>query len=255
MSEEKNSWISRINPIDLLVIIILLFAVGSYIYKPRTSTYGGNQMYSAIQDHQRLDSRGFIVEGTVEGTFLWDGSQFSEKGILLPSTSGRLRLRKPDGETVVIGGERAYIEDVAASSIQINPVDDYLAVFYIEPLSFEQYSDLASYLESLKSDLKADHLYLDLEVAVDSEMTPSEREMVVNQLNSLYLMRDRYLSRAESTGFVINIVKGEVSEIGMLKIDEGRVSTNRIRAYAGYHETPPSVIPSDSVIVSASELL
>jgi hypothetical protein len=256
MLDRKKGRIFGINVVDLLVVLIILFAVVSYISKPVDKpVYKGNQMYSAIQDHQRLDSRGFLVEGEIEGTFLWDNTPFKEVGILLPSTSGRLRLRKENGDIVVVGGERAYVEDVAASTIKITPIDNYLVVFYLDPLTFDSYGELLSHFESIKTEMDAEHLYLDVEIAVDSPMTPSERERIVNQLNAMYLARDKYLSRTETTGFVINIIKGEVGELGTLSIAQDKVTTNRIRAYAGYKEEPQREFPSEYHVVSATDLL
>jgi hypothetical protein len=256
MFDRDRGRILGINLVDLLVVLILLFGLLSYISKPSDEqTYRGNQMYSAIQDHQRLDSRGFLVEGEVNGTFLWDNTPFNEVGILLPSTSGRLRLRKADGEIVVIGGGRAYVEDVAASSIKITPVDKFLVVFYLEPLSFESYSELVTHFQTIKMKMGADHLFLDVEIAVDSLATPSEREPIVNRLNAMYLARDKYLSRTDAQGFVINIIKGEVDEFEGLPLSDEKVTTNRIRAYAGYNDLPKKEFPPDFHIVSAGKLL
>jgi hypothetical protein len=256
MLDRKRGRILGINVVDLLVVLIVFFALFTYISKPSDEqTYKGNQMYSAIQDHQRLDSRGFLVKGEVTGTFLWDNSPFHEEGILLPSTSGRLRLRKVNGDIVVVGGERAYVEDVAASSIKITPLDNYLVVFYLEPITFGGYSELISHFNSIKEKMEADHLYLDVEIAIDSSMPPSEREIIVNQLNSMFLARDKYLSRTESTGFVVNIIKGEVEELAAISINEGKVTTNRVRAYAGYQEKPKTDFPAGYVVVSAKELI
>lgn len=255
MLDRNRGRIFGINIVDLLVAILIVFAIGSYISKPsQENVYKGNQMYSAIQSHQRLDSRGFLVEGDIEGTFLWDNSPFHEVGIILPSTAGRLRLRKKNGDVVVIGGGRAYTEDVAANRIDIKPVDNYLVVFYIDPLSFETYGEFVSHFEDVKESMNADHLYLDIEVAVDSPMSPSERESIVNQLDAMYLSRDRYLSRTEPGGFTINVLKAEVTELATLSIPEGKVATDRMRAYAGYSEEPNIELSEEYHVVSAAEL-
>jgi hypothetical protein len=255
MLDRKKGRILGVNLIDLLVVLIVIFALVSYISKPDTSEYKGNQMYVAIQDFQRLDSRGFLVEASVTGTYLWDDTPFQEKGILLPSTSGRLRLRTADGTIIVVGGERAYLEDVAASLISMDPMDNYLVVFNLDSKTFESYSELITYLESIKTDVEADRLYLDIEIAVDSPMTPAERQLIVNELNSLYLVKSDYLSRTETTGFVMNFIKGELSEIATISVPQGRVSTNRIRLYAGYETEPEIEFPDEYHVVSAKDLL
>ncbi len=243
--------LKKINPVDLIVLLIIVFAAVSYISKPSEPIYRGNQMYIAIQDFQRLDSRGFLVEAEVKGTYLWDGSAYSQKGLLLPSTAGRLRLKTPKGDIVVIGGERAYLEDVAASQINMTPVDNYLVMFDLDSKSFESFSDFTSYIEGVKRELKAERLYLDVEIAIDSVMTPVERQIVVNELTAIYLVRSNYLPRTESQGFVINLNKAEITELAKLSIPEGRIATNRMRAYAGYQSKPAIDLSTGYYLVSA----
>jgi hypothetical protein len=255
MFDRKRGRILGINVLDLLIIIIVVFAVASYISKPDESVCRGNQMYSCIQDFQRLDSRGFLVAGNITGTYLWDETPFQESGIILPSTLGRLRLRKSNGDIVVIGGERAYLEDVAASLIEMKQIDNYLVVFDMDSKSFESYDALLAYLESVKDKNGADHLYLDVEVAVDAPMTPSERQGITNDLSGMFLVRSTHFSRTEAEGFVMNFVKGELSELAKLNIPDGNIRTNRMRAYAGYSEEPNIEFPGNYHVVDAQGLL
>jgi len=256
MMDLRRGRVLGVSVVDILVLLILAFGVASYVLKPSgENAFRGNQMYTAIQTHQRLDSRGFLVEGEVKGTYLWDNTPFDERGLILPSTGGRLRLRKRSGEVFVIGGERAYVEDVAASLIRMWPVDSYLITFYLEPQSFETYEELIAYLSSVKSEMRAEHLYLDVEIAFNAPLSPAERESVVNSLSSMYLVKSTYLSRAEPTGFVVNFVKAEVGEMAELPVGDARVSTSRIRAFAGYAAEPEVELPQGSHLVSARELL
>lgn len=253
--DRKRGRIFGINLIDAFIIFIVIFGIGSYISKPSDeNVYRGNQMYSAIQDHQRLDSRGFLVEGVIEGIYLWDRTPFKETGIILPSSAGRLRLRNANGDVFVIGGEQAYIEDVAASSINLKPIDNYLVLFNIDSLTFDDYPGLITYLRSIKNNMQADHLYLDIEIAVDSDKTPSEKEMITNQMKTIYLVRDTYLSRTEPGGFVINILKGEVDELANLSIDSMKLTTGRARAYAGYEQKPDRELEEGYHLISSTEV-
>ncbi|GBE17643.1 hypothetical protein BMS3Abin16_00228 [archaeon BMS3Abin16] len=255
MFDRMRGRVLGVNIVDLLVVLIVVFAVFSYVSKPDESTYGGNQMYSAIQDFQRLDSRGFFVEAEINGTYLWDNTPFKKSGLLLSSSGGRLRLKTTDGTIYVIGGERAYLEDVAASSIKMEPVDSYLVVFNLDEGSYDGFSDLLAYLESVKSEMNADHFYVDVEIAVDAPMTPAERQVVYNEFTGLYLVRNNYFSRTEPDGFVMNLVKAELGELSGLSIPPGKITTGRIRAFAGYASEPEQDFPGDYHIVAASDLL
>ncbi len=255
MIDRKRGRVLGINIVDLLVLIIVVFAVLSYVSKPDESVYQGNQMYSAIQDFQRLDSRGFFVKADINGTYLWDNTPFKESGLLLTSSGGRLRLKTEDGTIYVVGGERAYLEDVAASSIKMEAVDNYLVVFNIGEGSYEGFNELVAQLERVKSEMNADHLYIDIEIAVDASMTPSERQVVNNEVATLYLVRNNYFSRTEPEGFVMNLVKAELSELKNLSIPPGKVTTGKIRAFAGYTSLPEQDFTDDYHIVTASDLL
>ncbi len=92
MFDRMRGRVLGINIVDLLVLIIVVFAVLSYVSKPDESIYGGNQMYSAIQDFQRLDSRGFFVKAEINGTYLWDNTPFKESGLLQAAGSGLKQL-------------------------------------------------------------------------------------------------------------------------------------------------------------------
>lgn len=256
MFDRKKGRLFGINLIDLLVLLIIVFGIVSYLSRPTAPVYQGNQMFVAIQDFQRYDSRGFLVEAEVNGTFLWDETPFSEKGLLLSSSGGRLRLKKQDGTVIVFGGEGAYLEDVAASTIKMEPKDRFLMFFNLDANKFDSYEDLVEYLGSIKSQVGADRLYVDIEIAVDAPMTPSERQSLVNQVNSLYLVRNNYFSRSEDSGFVLNLIKAELDELKDIAIPSGHVTTNDIRVFAGYDEEPdPSKAPPDSHTVDSSKLL
>lgn len=255
MLDRKRGRIFGINLVDLLIVIIVIFAVTSYISKPDEAVYQGNQMYSAIQDFQRLDSRGFLVEGTITGTYLWDNTPFEARGLLLSSSAGRLRLKTSDGTVIVVGGERAYLEDVAASTIKMENIDNYLVFFDLDSKSFDSFDELVSYLQTVNSEMGSDHLYLDVEIAVDSTMTPAERQEIYNQFIQMYLVRNNYFSRTEPNGFVMNLVKVDLSELANLPIPEGKVTTGRMRAFAGFQIEPDSEFPEDYHIVSAKGLI
>jgi len=234
--------ISKLTVVDWLIIAVILGGLIAYTYKPGSElSYQGNQMYNAIKTHQRLDTLGFIVEAKLSGTLLADKSDFNSVGILLQTTGGRFRFRLKDGRVLTIGGELAYVEEVAAKNIEMMPLDSYLITFISGPKEFNSYSELLNFLSGLKAASNAQHLYIETEIAADKPLTETEKQMLRNKLNEIYVVRDVYMPTRESTGGVsIVLVRAEISELGKLKdiLEGGKIATSTIKLSAGYQSEP-----------------
>jgi len=79
-----------VNVIDLAVLLLLLyfaFSFGTKVMSPGL-TYSGEQMYSAITTHQKLDTKGFLIEAEVSGRLVRDDSEFKQRGVLVSSKGG-----------------------------------------------------------------------------------------------------------------------------------------------------------------------
>lgn len=230
--------------IDWIIILILIFGMLAYIYKPSSElTYRGNQMYNAIKAHEKLAEKGFIVEARIKGKMLVDNSDFDETGILLSSTAGRFRFKlKKDSRIILIGGELAYSEDVAAKQIEIKPLDKYLIITFTEAKE-GRFSELLSELERMKKKYNAEHLYVTGEIAFDRELKETEKQKLRNLINSMYLSDSVYMpTRESSRGFSLYFVKTELSEIEKLEsfadnMEEAMISTSMLRLHFGYEKT------------------
>lgn len=234
--------ISKLTLIDWLIIFVILGGLIAYIYKPSSElSYRGNQMFNAIKTHQKLDTNGFLVEAGIKGTLLLDKSDFDETGILLQSTGGRFRFRLKDGRILTIGGELAYVEDVAANEIEMKPLDNFLITFYAPPQEFNSYSELLNFLNAQKSSLKAEHLYMDSEIAVDKPLSEAEKQVLRNKLIEMYRIRDVYMpTRESSKGVSISFIRADSEELQKLKeiLDGGKVATSSFKLFLGYSSEP-----------------
>ena len=228
--------------VDWIIILVLILGIAAYVYKPTSElSYKGNQMYNAIKAHEKLVNKGFLVEARIKGKMIVDGSDFDEAGILLSSTAGRFRFKlKKDSRIILVGGELAYSEDVAAKEIEIKPVDKYLIITFAKEKE-GRFSELLSEIEEMKKKYNAEHLYLTGELAFNRELKETEKQELRNLINSMYLAESIYMPTRESTsGFSLFFVKTELSELEKLlsfdALEDAEVATSRLRLHLGYGE-------------------
>ncbi len=236
----KKGKIFGVNVVDLAVLFLVLylaFSFGSKIISPKL-TFGGEQMYSAITTHQKLDTKGFLVEAEVRGRWVKDDTEFRRTGLLVSSKGGALRLKMDNGDLVSVGGSMAYVEDVAAEEILFKPLDRYIVSFSLEPLSFDDYPSFVSYLEELKRELSSEHLYVTLDLALDAPMKQSDVQKLTNEIESMYLLRDFFLMRTGEGGAIVTLNRVEVGELHKLKVTPEKVTTSRVDVVAGFEAEP-----------------
>ena len=111
-----------LNPVDLLALALVLalsaYILSGYLFPQEIRmTYSGLDIERAVMDFKRLAALGFVVRARVSGRWIGNGSQFN--GDLLISAVSSSSLYGWLGETpLTIGGSNAYLEDVAADSIE-----------------------------------------------------------------------------------------------------------------------------------------
>jgi len=121
--DRERGTLFGINFIDLLVgaiIIFLVFSFGSKVLV-KDLTYSGDEMYSAIQAYQRLDSKGFLIEAEVDGKWIADQEEVQLRGILVRPRSGAFEFKTQDGQRAWLGGSMSYLEDIAVEEMTFIP--------------------------------------------------------------------------------------------------------------------------------------
>jgi hypothetical protein len=151
--DRERGMIFGINFIDLLVgviIVFLLFSFGSKVLV-KDLTYSGDEMYSAIQAYQRLDSKGFLIEAEVEGKWIADQEEVRTRGILVRPRSGAFEFKTKDGQKVWLGGSMSYLEDIAVSRMTFVPLDNFVVRLHQPPVTFDSYSGMIGYFKDIKT--------------------------------------------------------------------------------------------------------
>lgn len=237
--DRREGRILGINIIDLLVLLVILFLAFSFLSKLLTPelTFSGDQMYSVIQAYQKLDSKGFLLEAQVAGKWIADGSDYQVKGIVVETRSGSLALKDENGSVTWVGGSMSYLEDVAATEMVLRPVDNYVTIRYINPRGFSSYRELLEYLQGIKREMRADHLYLDADVSFINTSASSQK--VLNDLEGSYLLKYASIVQTGGRESIFRFKLAEVSELEKLDITAERVLIGRQTVvHAGYRERP-----------------
>ena len=255
--EFKKGKILGVNIIDFAVILLVLVLLSSFasVAISKEFVYSGEQMHNAVVEFQKLDNRGFIIEGLIKGKWVVDEEPFEEQGLLTSTTRGTFVFRRKDGEIRTIGGVMAHREDIAATTLTLKPLDRYLVVFDIEPKAFTSFDELLTYLEDLKSEIGSDHLYIDVRLAYEKGLSFSEVQTLRNQLESIYLLKDFAIMDATERGILLNFRRINLEELKNIQVETSPVTTNRMRIFAGYDKEPPKLqTVGEYHVVSLEEL-
>jgi hypothetical protein len=227
-----------INLIDLLVLSVVLFLSFSLLSHLLSSnlTFTGDQMYSAIQTYQRLDSKGFLIEATVQGRWIADETEAQIQGILIETRSGSFALKDPEGQVIWIGGSMSYLEDVAASEIVFRPIDRYVAIVHSDPTTFPSYADFLAHFRDQKEAMGADYLLLTTDISF-FQPTRSAQD-IFNALDRSYLLKYVGIVQAGGSEYIFRLKLADLSALENLSIGSGRVTIAKTTLHAGYSERP-----------------
>jgi hypothetical protein len=233
-----------VNVVDffvLLLVVFLLFSFASKLLKP-DFVYSGEEMYSAIQDYKKLDSKGFLVEAEIEGKWIVDEQEFRGRGVIAETRSGSFALRWKNGGVIWIGGSMAYLEDIAASRITFIPSDAYVAAFPIEAREFGSYADFIAYLEEKKAKLGADSLRVGGSSALPADIAfinpSSSAQEILNQFGKLYKIKYHGILQTREEETIIRVRLADLEELRKISIASSKVVVSEAYLYAGYKERP-----------------
>ncbi|MEE8168730.1 MAG: TrmB family transcriptional regulator sugar-binding domain-containing protein [Candidatus Hydrothermarchaeales archaeon] len=254
--DTKEGKLLGVNFIDLAVLLVVTFIAFSFANQilGKDLVFGGEEMYNAIQTYQKLSSKGFLVEAEITGKWIVDESDFHSNGLILAARGGSLTVKLRDGKTVGVGGSMGYLEDIAASDIIFQPLDNYVLSLYIEPMEFSSYTELLDYLNIKKQELKADHLLLTTDISFTRPVESTK--MIHNQFEELYLVKSTPIIQGGNTEAIFRVNLAELTELQKLKIGSEKVTIGKTTVVAGYRKKPSGLpLQEEYHIASVEELL
>ncbi len=254
--DAKEGKILGINFIDLAVLLIVGFIVVSFASQvlAKDLTFGGEEMYNAIQVYQKLDSKGFLMEADVEGRWIADGSEFRSRGLLVSTRGGAFVIKLRDGKVIDLGGSMAYLEDIAVEEITLAPLDNYVVTIFTEPMDFPSYQGLLSYLASKKAEMRADHIFLTSDLAFKKPERSTKD--IHNELEEIYLVKSTPIVGGSTDESIFRVTLAELSALQALNIESKGLATGKAFIVLGF-KNPPGQLPIDGEyhVASVSEIL
>lgn len=237
--DTKEGKVFGVNLIDLLfviVVVFLLFSFGSEYFEEEL-TYGGDEMYNAIQTYQKLDLKGFMVETDIEGEWIADEREFSGSGIIIEARAGALAVKMSDGRSVWVGGSMGYLEDIATSKLRFRPLDNYVAPLHLDPRSFSSYGEMLDYFQGIKQEYQADHLAITMTHVTFLNSSDSAQK-IFNDFDSLHRLKYVGIVQTSDEEATLRIRLAELSELEKLDIDSEGIETGKTEVYLGYASEP-----------------
>lgn len=248
-----------VNAVDFFVLIVVSFLAFTVISKflAPPFVYSGEEMYSAIQDYSKLNSKGFLVEARVKGKWIVDETEFDGVGIIADTRSGSFALRTEDGRYIWIGGSMAYLEDIAADRIVFLSSDSYVVTLTLEPREFSGFKELVAFLEDRKREMKAKSLRLGGASVLPADISfiapRIKAQEILNQLDSLYKVKYFSVIQAGESETRIRLRLADLEELKKLDIPASKVVMSRSYAYVGYDEMP-DFLPAEYHVASLEDL-
>jgi len=240
----------RINLIDILIILILIFSAYSFVMKESTVYqqvdeyyFTGSQIYKATNSMEYLDSKGFLYDTWVRGYWWSDYLSFQETGYVVDIGQGYFELLRDNGEVVEIGGRMSYREQIGASEIRLIIKTKSVVNYRVYSNTYESMSaflqeneDMASFLEQFQ----VDDIAITGSLSFDQSIEPSKvfDESLGEELRKrMYYVKDIEVSSYEN-GITIELVQASLSELeylegilGELDISVGEVFSSDLNVF------------------------
>lgn len=157
----KRARILGINALDLLVLVCLvLLAVlllsRFFTSKQETRRFSGLNIQNAVLECDRLTNSGFVVNAKIEGRWTLNGTDFEGEALIYWASQTRL-FGWVDGRRLTIGGTNAYLEDIAARSIEISTTSpSVIHVVLTKTVEAKSAADIVEYLGDIAKNVSGE---------------------------------------------------------------------------------------------------
>lgn len=185
----------RIGIIEVLVIVSILITSGALIYKftissNNTYEFDGEQMYKCAWVSEKIISKGFPLYAKVYGKWTGTGEVFNDTVLILRAQGGTL-YGSYKNQSILIGGNMAYKEDIAAEKIVLKPLGNTIISYQIDPVEGDSFREVLNKIGRSKEpygklNIKILEIYISGTLAVDSKTyPPTEQQCIKNKIEDM----------------------------------------------------------------------
>ncbi|WP_292460210.1 TrmB family transcriptional regulator sugar-binding domain-containing protein [Methanothermococcus sp.] len=245
----------KIGILEILVILAILITSGALAYKfinsnNKNSNYefDGDQMYKCAWVSEKIMNKNFPLYAHVKGKWTSSKEEFNDTVLITGARGGTLYAIYKN-QSITIGGEMAYVEDIAAKKIILKPLGNSIIEYQLNPIDGNSFKEIKNKIESTEYKYKNLNLtilktYIEGSLAADSKtFAPSEQQ---NIKNNLYLDLNNKNNRL-SIYFVENglFINGKLDLETLNTLDDiinpHKITTSQITVYLVVNETADKI--------------
>ncbi len=184
----------KIGILEILVLLAILITSGALAYKFLSSNgnnnyeFDGDQMYKCAGISEKIMTINFPLYANVKGKWTSSNEEFNDIVLITGARGGTLTAVYKN-QSITIGGEMAYIEDIAAKKIVLRPLGNTVVEYQMNPIEGNSFKEIEDIIESTKNKYENSNMtilktYISSSIAVDSKtFAPSEQQSIKNKLN------------------------------------------------------------------------
>ena len=259
----------KIGILEILVILAILITSGALAYKfiiSNNSTgyeFDGDQMYKCAWISEKIMNKNFPLYAHVKGKWTSSNKEFDDT-VLITGARGGTLYAVYKNQSITIGGEMAYVEDIAAKKIVLKPLGNTIIEYQMNPIDGNSFKEVGNKIKNTENKYKNSNLtilgtYIECSIATDSKtFAPSEQQSIKNKLYLDLNNKNNRLSIyfIENGLFLDGKLKLETLNILDDIINPHKITTSKITVYLIVNETadkmPKDIIKynNDSIITT-----
>lgn len=239
MWDRKKGKLLGVNLFDLLVIAVFVFLAFMAISTAFKSSlnFDGEEVYKAVKAYNKMEKKGFLVEGEVEGKDI--GNPYGEsrviEGVVKKAYGGTLEVENRYGDKTTVGGSMSYMEDFAASRVELKPLYRSVVAFYNAKRNYQSYSQFMESMEGLREESGAQHLVMEGEVQISRPSLGFPRFKA--RTEACYLCVESHAIKVDQGHYTTNLNLVDLKEMKGLKLSSGEVTLSKgFTIYLGYSQ-------------------
>ena len=245
----------KIGILEILVVLAILITSGALAYKFINSNnnssgyeFDGDQMYKCAWVSEKIMNKNFPLYAHVKGKWTSSKEEFNDTLLITGARGGTLYAIYKN-QSITIGGEMAYVEDIAAKKIVLKPLGNSIVEYQINPTDGNSFKEIKNKIESTEYKYKNLNLtilktYIACSIAADSKtFAPSEQQHIKNNLYLDLNNKNNKLSIYFVENGLFLTGKLDLETLNTLDdmINPHKITTSQITVYLVVNETADKI--------------
>ena len=146
----------KIGILEVLVILAILITSGALTYKFMTSNdstgyeFDGDQMYKCAWISEKIMNKNFPLYAHVKGKWTSSNKEFDDT-VLITGARGGTLYAVYKNQSITIGGEMAYVEDIAARKVVLKPLGNTMIEYQLNPIYGNSFKEIGNEIKTINT--------------------------------------------------------------------------------------------------------